>query len=301
MRNPGEFDYNEYLNSLGISGVLNIYGAKDIIILNNEGNVFESVIFSLRKFLDWEIKSLHNKQTASLLKGLLLADRSEIDYVTKTQFINAGVIHVLAVSGLHVGFVAIIFIFLFGRLNIYLRSILTIVGLLLFMFITGLQPSVFRATVMAVIIIIAFMTNRSTNLFNSLALASIIILVLNPEEIFNPGISIIIFSRSWNCSILFTDRKSNCQIKIEVEILKIYSPFYGGVIKCANRNTSFHTNVFRKTIYHFTYSKSFCDSYYCCCSRSWDFYFDYKYHFSFHSNLFCRWQTNSSQNYYSLL
>ena len=187
MRNPGEFDYNKYLNSLGISGVLNIYGAKDIVILNNEGNVFESVIFSLRKFLDWEIKSLHNKQTASLLKGLLLADRSEIDFVTKTQFINAGVIHVLAVSGLHVGFVAIIFIFLFGRLNIYLRSILTIVGLLLFMFITGLQPSVFRATVMAVIIIIAFMTNRSTNLFNSLALASIIILVLNPEEIFNPG------------------------------------------------------------------------------------------------------------------
>ena len=187
MRNPGEFDYNKYLNSLGISGVLNIYGVKDLTVINNKGNFFKSTIFSIRKFIDQEIKSLHNKQTGSLLKGLLLADRSEIDYVTKTQFINAGVIHVLAVSGLHVGFVVIIFIFLFGRLNIYHRSILTIIGLLAFMFITGLQPSVFRATVMAVIIIIAFMTNRSTNLFNSLALASIIILVLNPQEIFNPG------------------------------------------------------------------------------------------------------------------
>ena len=187
IRNPGEFDYNKYLNSLGISGTLNITGAKNINLLSDESDFFKSAIFSIRKFLDSEIKSLHNEQTSSLLKGLLLADRSEIDYVTKTQFINAGVIHVLAVSGLHVGFIAIIFLFLFGRLNIYLRSILTITGLLLFMLITGMPPSVFRATLMAVVIIIAFLFNRSTNLFNSLALAALIILVINPDELFNPG------------------------------------------------------------------------------------------------------------------
>ena len=187
IRNPGEFDYNKYLNSLGISGKLNITGAKNINLLSDESDFFKSAIFSIRKFLDSEIKSLHNEQTSSLLKGLLLADRSEIDYVTKTQFINAGVIHVLAVSGLHVGFIAIIFLFLFGRLNIYLRSILTITGLLLFMLITGMPPSVFRATLMAVVIIIAFLFNRSTNLFNSLALAALIILVINPDELFNPG------------------------------------------------------------------------------------------------------------------
>ncbi|OGV07406.1 MAG: DNA internalization-related competence protein ComEC/Rec2 [Ignavibacteria bacterium RIFOXYB2_FULL_36_7] len=88
---------------------------------------------------------------------------------------------------MHVGYIAVIYIFLFGRLNIYLRSILTIAGLLAFMFITGVQPSVFRATVMAVVIIIAFLSNRSTSLFNSLAFASVIILVLSPEEILNPG------------------------------------------------------------------------------------------------------------------
>lgn len=187
MRNPGEFDYNKYLNSLGISGILNITAVENIVLLNKRSDFFKSSIFAVRKFLDSEIKSLHDKQTSSLLKGLLLADRGEIDYVTKTQFINAGVIHVLAVSGLHVGFIAIVFIFLFGRLNIYLRSILTIIGLLLFMLITGMPPSVFRATLMAVIIIIAFLFNRSTNLFNSLALAALLILSLNPEGLFNPG------------------------------------------------------------------------------------------------------------------
>lgn len=202
MRNPGEFDYNKYLNLQKITGILNISKVKDLIVLDKENDFLKSVVFSSRKYLDEEIKSLHSKETASLLKGLLLADRSEIDYMTKTQFINSGVIHILAVSGLHVGFVALIFIFLFGRLNIYLRSILTITGLILFMFITGIPPSVFRATLMAVIIIIAFLTNRSTNLFNSLALAALIILIIHPQELFNPGFQLS-FSAVLGISLLY--------------------------------------------------------------------------------------------------
>jgi len=130
---------------------------------------------------------MHNSKTAALLRGLLLADRREIDQETKTQFINSGVVHVLAVSGLHVGFIALIFIILLGRFNIYLRSVLTIIGLLCFMILTGIPPSVFRATVMTLVIIVAFLTNRSTNIFNSLAIAALIILIINPDEIYSPG------------------------------------------------------------------------------------------------------------------
>jgi competence protein ComEC len=130
---------------------------------------------------------MHNTETAALLRGLLLADRREIDQETKTQFINSGIIHVLAVSGLHVGFIALIFIVLFGRFNIYLRSVLTMIGLLIFMILTGVPPSVFRATVMALVILVAFLTNRSTNIFNSLAIAALIILIINPNEIYSPG------------------------------------------------------------------------------------------------------------------
>jgi len=187
MRNPGEFDYNKYLNSLGISGTLIIPKIQDIKILNDRYKLFESAVFSVRKYLDGVIRSIHNKKTASLLRGLLLADRSEIDFATRTQFINAGVMHILAVSGLHVGFVAIVFIFMFGRLNIYLRSVLTISGLFIFMIITGIQSSVFRATLMAVFIIFGFLSNRTTNLFNSLSLAALIILIFKPDDLFNPG------------------------------------------------------------------------------------------------------------------
>src|SRR5690606_20133659 len=116
-----------------------------------------------------------------------LADRSEINYETKTEFINSGVIHVLAVSGLHVGYILIIVVFIFGRFGVYTRASLTIIALLFFMLLTGASPSVTRATIMSIVIIIAFLTNRSTNIINSISLAAIIILIIDPNELFNPG------------------------------------------------------------------------------------------------------------------
>jgi competence protein ComEC len=187
QRNPGEFDYNAYLKSKEIIGVLNISDIASVRIINSETNTYKNLIHQIRKSIDGQIKKYHSPETAGLLRGLLLADRGEINYQTKTQFINAGVVHVLAVSGLHVGYIIMIFLFLFGRFNLFTRSILTIIGLLFFMFITGVPPSVFRATVMSIVLIIALLTNRSTNLINSISIAALIILIINPNEIYNPG------------------------------------------------------------------------------------------------------------------
>jgi competence protein ComEC len=186
-RNPGEFDYDKYLKSNGITGLFISYQTDSINIISNQKNYFKVLLHSVRKEIDKTIHDLHTPQTAGLLRGLILADRSEIDYETKNEFINSGVVHILAVSGLHVGYVLVIFIFIFGRFGIYLRSILTILGLIAFMFLTGVPPSVFRATLMAVVIIIAFLSNRSTNIINSISIAAFIILLLNPNEIYNPG------------------------------------------------------------------------------------------------------------------
>ena len=186
-RNPGEFDYDKYLKSKSVTGLFISYNTDSINILSNQKDYFKSLLHSVRKVIDVTIHQLHNPQTAGLLRGLLLADRSEIDYETKNEFINSGVVHILAVSGLHVGYVLVIIIFIFGRFGIYLRSILTILGLVAFMFLTGVPPSVFRATLMSVVIIIAFLSNRSTNIINSISIAAFIILLLNPNEIYNPG------------------------------------------------------------------------------------------------------------------
>lgn len=187
IRNPGEFDYQKFLYSKGITGIINSYDSASVLIIKSDSNFLKDLVFQSRKIIDRLIHQLHNNQTAGLLRGLLLADRTEIDYETKQNFINSGVIHILAVSGLHVGYILLFFIIVFGRFNIYLRSVLTIVGLLCFMIITGIPASVFRATLMSIILVIAFLSGRSTNLLNSIALSAVIILLVKPFEILNPG------------------------------------------------------------------------------------------------------------------
>ncbi len=186
-RNPGEFDYNHYLNSIGISGLFTTYYVGDVKILHKNVYWFGNFVNNVRKYLNNQITKLHDKQTTALLRGLILADRSGIDYAVRVEFINSGVIHVLAVSGLHTGYIILIFLVFFGRFNIYIKSFLTITGLIFFLVITGMPPSVFRASIMAIVFIIALLTNRSTNLFNALAIAALILLIIKPYDLFNPG------------------------------------------------------------------------------------------------------------------
>lgn len=227
QRNPGEFDYNKYLNGKGIPGILICNEDDSLKILNNESRLFESWIFNVRKFIDDKIHQIFNTQTAGLLRGLILADRSEIDYEIKTQFINSGVIHVLAVSGLHVGYILIIFIFVFGRFNVYLRTILIAAGLFTFMLITGVPPSVFRATVMAIIILIAFISNRSTNLINSIAFAAVVLLLVDPNEIYNPGFQLS-FSAVLSIAIIYPIiERQLTSLKIQSRIFKNVLLFIG--------------------------------------------------------------------------
>ncbi len=218
--NPGEFDFGNYIRSKGISGTISCYACKNISIIDYRKDNFQASVFSARKYLDNKISGLHSAQTASLIKGLLLADRSEISQETKTEFINSGVMHVLAVSGLHVGYIIVIFYFLFGRLNIYFRSIMILTGLIIFMVLTGMPSSVERAVIMAGVIIISNLTNRLSNIFNSLALAAIIILFFVPSELFNPGFQLS-FASVFSIGAIYPFFKSNINLlKINSKVLK---------------------------------------------------------------------------------
>jgi competence protein ComEC len=117
----------------------------------------------------------------------LLADRRLIDKDINENFINAGVVHLLAVSGLHVAYIVLIFLFVFNRFNVYVRLILTAMGLLFYLIITGANPPVFRSTVMALTMLIAPVTGRDYKGINSLALAALIILLIDPRQLFDPS------------------------------------------------------------------------------------------------------------------
>lgn len=186
-RNPGEYDYAKYLYSKGIVALVNSYKADNLKIVSQSADYLPNLVFQIRKKLDEKISELHNNTTAGLLRGLILADRKSIDYEVKNDFVNAGVVHVLSVSGLHVGYIVLIFIFVFGRFNITTRYILTVIGLLFYLIITGADAPVFRSTVMVLITLAAPAFGREYNSFNALSLSALVILLIDPNELFNPS------------------------------------------------------------------------------------------------------------------
>lgn len=222
-RNPGEFDYRKYLYSNGIAAVATIKERKDIEILDSSSNLFKQLIYNIRSSINQSISNLHLNKTSALLKGLLLADRSDIDSEIKENFINSGVVHILAVSGLHVGFILLIFLFLFSRLNIYLRTILTICGIILFYLITAGQPSVFRASTMAVIYLLTVLVGRDYNPFNVLAIAALVILIIKPDELFNPGFQLS-FSAVLSILIFYPI------LRQKIQILNFHSSVVNGIL-----------------------------------------------------------------------
>ncbi len=186
-RNPGEFDYRAYLREKGISAQISLYKLKDIVKLSSNVNHVKTLIFNLRLKIEELIGKLYSGEKKHLIDALILGERKDLNKNIVKDFINAGIVHVLAVSGLHVGFIVAIFFLLFGRFNLFLKGGITIFGILMFMLISGVHPSVVRASIMAVLLILAFLTGRAYSSFNALALAAFILLIFNPAELFSPG------------------------------------------------------------------------------------------------------------------
>jgi competence protein ComEC len=220
-RNPGEFDYNKYLHLYGTTGILNVYNTDDFKIVENSKNQFSDILFRVRKSIADKLSRYNDYDASSLMKGLLLADRSEMNEETKIEFVNAGVVHVLAVSGLNVEYVIILCIILLGRLNIYSKSFLTILSLILFLLITGIQASVFRAVLMSSIVIIGYVSSRSTNVINSIAISALILLAFSPFYLYDPGFQLS-YAAVFSMAVIYPFLQRRIS-NIKARVLKIFA------------------------------------------------------------------------------
>ena len=190
-RNPGEFDYRDYLMAQDIFATLSVYRRKDLIVLSSgHGKVlFREFIVPVKSYLDRFISSSLPEKESALLHGLLIGERGGISPELKNQFSNAGVIHLLAVSGLHVGFVLLIFLGVFGifRIPYETRVLLAIAGLIFYASLTNLKPPVVRASIMGGILLLGTLLERKSDVYNTLSIAALCILTANPLELFQPG------------------------------------------------------------------------------------------------------------------
>lgn len=190
-RNPGEFDFQKFLAQKGIYGTAYLNNQKQLQVLgSSERNfVWAEIIFPLREKVNKVFHKLYTFNSAGFLSGIILGDKSEISAEIKEDFANSGIIHLLAVSGLHVGFIALIILTLGSILRLPLGGnvFLLFFSLLFYSLLTDLRPSVVRASLMLFIFYLGTYLQRRSNGLNSVSAAGILILIFAPSQAFDLG------------------------------------------------------------------------------------------------------------------
>lgn len=191
MGNPGEMDYAALLlNGEGIRYQQHL----DLSKIHRTGHspTLITRLDNIRREMCRMVYSSGLSEGAGrFVSALLLGERGVIDKVTRQEFSAAGVAHVLALSGLHVGIIALIIWCLLFPLDYLglkkLRLAITLAAIILFAVFTGMTPSVVRATVMTGMVFAAFIFYRRAASLNALFLAALLILVFSPSALFSVG------------------------------------------------------------------------------------------------------------------
>jgi len=203
--NERNFSYRDYLQNRGIYFILSIKKNSNIQILGkNKGNYFKRHALRLRAKLGSVLSENLSKNESGIMKAILLGDRSAIAKPVRALFVQTGTAHILAISGLHIGVVAALFLLLskmfpFGG---KWRSVGVIGLLVCYAFFTGGRPSVVRATIMMIVFLTSFIVEKERDILNTLCLAAMLILIYNPLNLFDVGfqlsfvcvLSIILFN-----------------------------------------------------------------------------------------------------------
>ena len=191
--NPHQFDYKSYMEKLGIYHQLRLETENALILKTGSSSVF-GIADRLRQKITFELgKRKFEAGALSIIQALLLGQRNNISDTTYSDYRNAGALHILAVSGLHIGIVLLIVQYFLKPLDILprgklLKMILALVLLWSYAVIAGFSASVIRAATMFSFLAYSGYLNRPGISFNILALSmAFILLFIDPLLLFQPG------------------------------------------------------------------------------------------------------------------
>lgn len=191
--NPQQFNYKQYLYRKNIYLQTYIESDNWHKLPVNKGNEIFMFAYRLRnKLLNIYKEYNISGQNFGVVAALTLGYKDDLDEATKRQYANSGAMHVLAVSGLHVGIIFIILSTLLSFLNHYkygsiVRSIIIVLFLWFFALLTGLSPSVLRAATMFSLVATAQIFKRNSQIFNTIALSALALIIIRPYIIMEVG------------------------------------------------------------------------------------------------------------------
>ncbi len=189
VRNPGSFDHAAWLKQQGIYIQGEVTKPEDIILVEyNCGNRLRHALWSLRRSLRRGLNSGRMRYSSrAFLLGMTIGERYLVSREIREALINTNSMHVLAISGLHIGVLALALISIFRLLPLRRSRKLLLLVFILFVYaaLLDFRPPVLRAVIMISAFLISPLLKRESEPVNTLAFAVIAILVFRPLDLFN--------------------------------------------------------------------------------------------------------------------
>jgi competence protein ComEC len=190
--NPNQFDYGNYLETKGICAQIFTQASQVKISNQIEKDIWYYTAYFRNRIIENLVKRGFKKDNLAVIIALILGQQQDISPEVIKDYQYAGAIHILSVSGLHVGFIMLFTNFLllplpkskFGNL---LRLIVVITFLWLFAIVAGLAPSVVRSVVMFSFIAVGKHFNKETNMYHTILVSVFLILLFEPMFLFDIG------------------------------------------------------------------------------------------------------------------
>lgn len=189
--NPGEFDAVNYWSKKGFHYMAFVGDEQYRVVRNKEASWITKKLSALRIYLNDALENNLRGTELSIAKALILGDKSLLEVETRNSFSNTGAMHVLAVSGLHIGIIMQILLVILSRFSAFISkkyAVFTVVLILwIYAFVTGLSPSVVRAVFMFSMLFLSQVIGKQYNPINVLFFTAFVILLYNPLTLFDIG------------------------------------------------------------------------------------------------------------------
>jgi competence protein ComEC len=192
--NPMQFDYRQYLKNKGI--VWTDYLAKNAFEILPITAQTSSIEHWSTDISEWSARvfraNIQDDAAYGLVKAMLLGRRDDLNADLVDDYTVSGAVHILSVSGMHVAIIFLVISHLlgwmkrwkFGKLA-YMVLIISLLGF--YALVTGLAPSVQRATLMCIVFVVAEVFGRKQSAMNTLALSAFLILIFDPAALCDVG------------------------------------------------------------------------------------------------------------------
>lgn len=203
----GTFDYKKYCALKNIHYQIFLTPNEFIVLQEKDIYWFNAFLFTMR---DWVVttirKYIPGKKESGLAEALLIGYKDDVDKDLMKSYSNTGVIHVVAISGMHLGLIYVLLKHLcypFRKRNKLMTAIIIVSGLWIFSLLAGGSPSVLRSSVMFTFIVAGECFYRTTSIYNNLAASAFFLLCYNPYWLWDLGfqlsylalLSIVIFQK----------------------------------------------------------------------------------------------------------